>query len=69
MKCAFIYNPNSGKVKQEKYKDYIVNKLLSKYEVVDVFPSQKPRHATKLAKEACGRYDTLVVMGGDVTLS
>lgn len=69
MKCAFIYNPNSGKVKQEKYKDYIVNKLLSKYEVVDVFPSQKPRHATKLAKEACGRYDTLVVMGGDGTLS
>lgn len=69
MRCAFIYNPNSGKIRQEKYKDYIVKRLQTKFEVVDVFPTQKPKHAVSLAKQACGKYDTLVVMGGDGTLS
>lgn len=69
MKCALIYNPNSGRAKQERSKDYVVKKLRMKFEEVDVYPTQYPKHATILASEACGKYDTLVVIGGDGTLN
>lgn len=69
MKCAFIYNPHSGKCKQEKRINYIIKRLKEKYESVEVFPTQYAGHATTLAREACGKFDFLVGAGGDGTLS
>ena len=69
MKCVYIFNPNSGKKKHVKMQDYIVKKLLDRFEVVDVRPTKKRGDASLFAKEACGVYDVIVVAGGDGTLN
>lgn len=69
MKCAFIYNPHSGKCKQDKTVKYIAERLKTKYDEVDVFPTEYAGHATVLAKNSCGKYPLLVVAGGDGTLN
>ena len=69
MKCVYIYNPNSGRKKHVPLKNYIINKLKTKYDVVDVMPTQKNGDATEFARHACGKYDTIVVGGGDGTLN
>lgn len=69
MNCLVIYNPNSGKEKQAKNIEYISSRLHEKYEVVDVCATQHARHATEIASQACEKYDLIVAMGGDGTLS
>jgi len=70
MKCLFIYNPVSGKNKKlMKKMDYIEKKLKEKYEVVDIVPTQYAGHTIELAREACGKYDSLIFSGGDGTFS
>lgn len=70
MKCLFIYNPVSGKNKKlMKKMDYIEEKLKVKYDVVDIVPTQYAGHAIDLAREACGKYDSLIFSGGDGTFS
>ena len=70
MNCIFIYNPNSGSSKNiVKNLDYIKEKLSTKYDVVDIVPTQYATHATKIANEACGVYDCLVLAGGDGTFN
>lgn len=68
MKCLFIYNPKCGRQNVIKKLDYIVSMLKTKYEVVDKKASFYDGETRDLAKEACGKYDTLVVAGGDGTL-
>ena len=69
MKCLFVYNPNSGRGKVVKKRDFIVDKLKTQYEAVDVIEANHPGHAKELAEYSCGKYDTLVVAGGDGTLN
>lgn len=69
MKCVYIYNPNSGKGVCSKTKDYVVSQLRTKFERVDVMPTQKRGDATEFARQACGKYDVLVVSGGDGTMN
>ena len=69
MNCAVIYNPSSGRARQGKRLEFIVSSLKSKFETVDVFPTEKAGHAAELASAACGKYDVLVAIGGDGTLS
>lgn len=69
MKCLFIFNPNSGKGKIVKKEKYIVEKLKTKYDVVDVAKTEYPRHASKIASENINNYDTFVIAGGDGTLN
>ena len=70
MKCLFIFNPISGKNKKLMKKlDYIENRLKEKYDVVDIVPTQYAGHAIDLAREACGKYDSLIFSGGDGTFS
>ena len=69
-KCLFIFNPISGKNKKLMKKlGYIENKLKEKYDVVDIVPTSHAGHAVELAKEACGKYDSLLFSGGDGTFS
>ncbi len=69
MKCAYIYNPKSGKQKTAKIVDYVVAKLGEKFDIVDVMPTSKRGDAQTFALNACGKYDVLVVSGGDGTLN
>lgn len=69
MKCLYVYNPNSGKQNNHKIEEYVVSKLKTKYEIVDVKPTQKRGDAGVFAKDACGVYDVLVISGGDGTVN
>ena len=69
-KCLFIFNPISGKNKKlMKKMDYIEKRLKEKYDVVDIVPTSYAGHAIELAKNACGKYDSLLFSGGDGTFS
>lgn len=50
-------------------KDYIIKKLLTKFEQVDVWPTKKRGDASEFASNACGVYDVIVVAGGDGTMN
>lgn len=69
MKCLFIYNPRSGRGKIKKKEEYIVKKLLEKYDIVDVAQTKYAGNAKEIALKACSIYDTFVVAGGDGTLN
>lgn len=69
MKCLFIYNPNSGKGKIKQKENYIVDKLKTKFEIVDVIQTKFSGHASQVVSKVYSFYDTLVVAGGDGTLN
>jgi len=69
MKSIFVYNPESGKGKIEKYKDYILNKLSKKYGEIECVKTTYAGHAHDLAKESISKYDYFFVSGGDGTLN
>ena len=51
MKSIFVYNPESGKGKLKKYRDYILKELSEKYGEIDVVETTHAGHASELAKE------------------
>jgi len=69
MKCMFIYNPESGNGRIRKKEEYIVKCLSQKYQVVDVKKTEYQGHAKEYACNSVGKYDTLIVAGGDGTLN
>ena len=69
MSGIFIFNPESGSGKIEKYKNYIVSELSKKFGDITLAPTSYSGHATKIANDACGKYEYLFVSGGDGTLN
>lgn len=69
MNCLFIYNPKSGKSRLSKKENCIVQKLKTKFDIVDVIKTHCSGDANKIASENCGKYDVFVVGGGDGTLN
>ena len=69
MKCLFVYNPNSGNGRINKYLSYVVNRLSKRFDQIDCHPTKNPQDATKIAREACGVYDYLIFAGGDGTFN
>lgn len=71
MKSIFVYNPESGKGKINKYIPYILNELNSaqKFGEVTAIATTYAGHAHDLAKDAIGKYDYFFVSGGDGTLN
>jgi len=69
MKCMYIYNPKSGKQGQKRRREYVEDRLKSKFSEVLVKETTCRGDAGRFAKEACGVYDVLVVSGGDGTLN
>lgn len=65
MKCIFIYNPNSGRGKIEKKLSYIVKRLQTKYDKVDVYITKAKGDLTKKIREVADKYDCVVFSGGD----
>ncbi len=69
MKCIYIYNPNSGKGKSEKNRNYIVERLKTKYDIVDTYATTAPKDMTVKLKEIANDYNTVVFSGGDGTFN
>jgi len=69
MKSIFVYNPESGRGKLNKYKDYIINELSKKYGEIEVVETTYAGHAHDIAKASVNNYDYFFVSGGDGTLN
>ena len=69
MKSVFIYNPESGKGRIKKYKDYILNKLSEKYGEIECIETTYAGHAHDIAKNSISKYDYFFVSGGDGTIN
>ena len=70
MKCLLVYNPVSGTSKKlVKKLPYIEKALTEKFGDVTIRPTTYAGEAKKIAKESCGKYDVLIVSGGDGTYS
>lgn len=65
MKCLFIYNTKSGKGKITKCIGYIVKKLKTVYDVVDVHESESVDDLKNHIKEGSNLYDAIIFNGGD----
>ena len=65
MTCIFIYNPNSGRGKIEKKLSYIVKRLQTKYDRVDVYATKAKGDLTQKIREVADKYDCVVFSGGD----
>lgn len=69
MKSIFIYNPESGRGKVKKKKDFILSKLRQRFGEVECVETSHAGHATEIARDAVGNCDYLFVSGGDGTLN
>lgn len=69
MKCLFVANPQSGKGKIVKKKDYIISRLKQKFEEVDYLETQHAGHLTQIIECSYSNYDCIVVSGGDGTVN
>ena len=69
MKCIFVYNPESGKGKIKKHRNYILEELAKKYGEVDCVETRHAGDATELARNSIGVYDYFFVSGGDGTIN
>ena len=64
-----MYNPNSGKSGLVKRINYIIEELKKIYENVEYKATERKGHAREIARDACGKYDYLIVSGGDGTFN
>ncbi len=69
MRALFLYSDKSGKNKAIKYHDYIVTRLLEKYEVSSVKCPSLEVFETRIKTAKEKGYDVLVIAGGDGTFS
>ena len=69
MKCAVIYNPFGKRGTIDEQKDFIEKTLKKKFDTVDFLQTQRPKHASELARSACGIYDVIAIAGGDGTFN
>lgn len=69
-KCAFVYNPNSGKNKNKDEFIKEVEFLLKKYSYkTDFFKTMKPGDATEIVSQLEDTYHLVIIAGGDGTLN
>ena len=70
MNYAIIVNPNSGKKKSIKILNKIViPKLLSNNHDYEIYVTDRPLHASSLAKTInFNNYESVILLGGDGTL-
>ena len=69
MKVLVVYNKYSGKKKNIKWLNYICEKLKTRYEIVELFFSDKPKSITEYIISHDMEYELIAVAGGDVTIN
>ncbi|HWI51988.1 MAG TPA: diacylglycerol kinase family protein [Symbiobacteriaceae bacterium] len=70
-RIAVIYNPNAGRSRERQQSvDRFAALLTEAGSTVDICPTQRPNHATDLARDAVARgCDLVVANGGDGTMN
>ena len=68
MRALVIYNSFSGKNKVAKRIDYVINKLKTKYDIVDFFKSFSPNSISECLDLDRVNYDLVLAVGGDGTV-
>lgn len=69
MKVLVVYNKYSGKKKNLKWLNYICEKLKTRYEIVELFFSDKPKSITEYIISHDMEYELIAVAGGDGTIN
>ena len=68
MRVKVIINSRSGRGRGREQTE-IINSLGRRYGQLEIFPTERPRHATELAATAADEgYDLVVAAGGDGTV-
>ena len=68
--CWIIYNPMSGRKKFAAHLPLVETTLNDLGYAVTIKPTERPRHATELVKDACySQVDMLLISGGDGTVN
>ncbi len=67
-KCLFAYNSKSGKGKLKKKEKFIVEPLSKKYDI-EILHSEYAGHIGEYIQNNGEKFDTIVISGGDGTLS
>ncbi len=70
-RIAVIYNPNSGRPRERQGAIAEFTRLLeAEGRTVTICPTERPNHATELARERVAeRYDLIIAYGGDGTMN
>lgn len=69
MKALFLYSDKSGKNKSLKYHDYIVTRLLTKYDVSSINCLSLEIFEERIITAKDKGFDILIIAGGDGTIS
>ena len=71
MKIRFIFNPCSGKNRRRPWLVPVIRKFIATHRLdAEVIPTERPGHATQLAREALAAgCDWVVAVGGDGTMN
>jgi len=67
-KFLFVINPVSGNKSWNKYKE-LFHSAISDHNFIDFIMTEKPGHATHIAKNNKCLYDVIVAVGGDGTVN
>ncbi|MGM0376467.1 MAG: diacylglycerol/lipid kinase family protein [Bacteroidota bacterium] len=67
--ALYIINPASGMGRQKDIKQILRKEIAENNWDAEIVFSKKPQHAAQLSREAAGRYDVIVAVGGDGTVN
>lgn len=69
MKCLYLYNANSGKGKYKNKKEYIIERLKSKFEEVNYIETKTKEEGVAAIENFGKNYDAIIFSGGDGTVN
>ena len=69
MNAIFIYNPLSGHHINKRKINYAKTQLEKRFQNIELVASLSADHFRHVIKNSCGKYDVLIIAGGDGTIN
>ena len=67
-KALFLYSDATGTGRVNAHIDEVIARLKASFSSLEVVKTESQEHGCRLAKQACGTYQYLIVAGGDGTM-